>query len=378
MTSEILIMKNDTIVMAADSAVTIGNRKTHTGANKLFGLSDEPPMAMMIFGTATFGSISLETLIKEYKKQTDFRELDDIIQIKENFIEYLNNIQYKISDFDYKLALFKENLLMKLNFDSKENIIEYLNNYKDGEILPFLENNPSIDDELEDIKSALGNIDIDIIKKYLSIEFVESSSGMVIAGFNKNEFHPSYIYFDLITKYENKIITYDAESYINSEKNRIVPFAQDDVTNTFISEISNEFIDFLEYYINNYTNDCSNEIIELLIKKGFIDTKSMEKPLEGIKKINEENAEEFIKMIKNYKENKNKYISDGIGIVSTDALVTIAENLIESTSIKRKLDSNLDSVGGDIDIIIITRDGLTYDSKFDCNKKNCLQNKEKS
>lgn len=32
MTSEILIMKNDTIVMAADSAVTIGNRKTHTGA----------------------------------------------------------------------------------------------------------------------------------------------------------------------------------------------------------------------------------------------------------------------------------------------------------------------------------------------------------
>lgn len=96
MTSEILIMKNDTIVMAADSAVTIGNRKTHTGANKLFGLSDEPPMAMMIFGTATFGSISLETLIKEYKKQTDFRELDDIIQIKENFIEYLNNIQYKI------------------------------------------------------------------------------------------------------------------------------------------------------------------------------------------------------------------------------------------------------------------------------------------
>lgn len=187
MTSEILIMKNDTIVMAADSAVTIGNRKTHTGANKLFGLSDEPPMAMMIFGTATFGSISLETLIKEYKKQTDFRELDDIIQIKENFIEYLNNIQYTISDFDYKLTLFKENLLMKLNFDSKENIIEYLNNYKDGEILPFLENNPSIDDELEDIKSALGNIDIDIIKKYLSIEFVESSSGMVIAGFNKNE-----------------------------------------------------------------------------------------------------------------------------------------------------------------------------------------------
>ena len=83
-------------------------------------------------------------------------------------------------------------------------------------------------------------------------------------------------------------------------------------------------------------------------------------------------------MIKNYKENNYKCIFDGIGTVSIDVLVTIAENMVESTSIKRKLDSNLDSVGGDIDIIIITRDGLTYDSKIDCNKKKCCQNKEKS
>ncbi len=82
MTSEILIMNNENIIMGADSAVTIGNRKTHTGANKLFGLSDEPPMAMMIFGAATFGSISLESLIKDYKKQTNFKELDNILKIK--------------------------------------------------------------------------------------------------------------------------------------------------------------------------------------------------------------------------------------------------------------------------------------------------------
>ena len=49
MTSEILIMKNDTIVMGADSAVTIDNKKTHNGADKLFGLSNNPPMAIMIF-----------------------------------------------------------------------------------------------------------------------------------------------------------------------------------------------------------------------------------------------------------------------------------------------------------------------------------------
>ena len=378
MTSEILIMKNDTIIMGADSAVTIDNKKTHNGADKLFGLSNDPPMAIMIFGAATFGSISLESLIKDYKKQTDFKELDNMIKIKESFIEYLNNIQYKISDFDYKFALFKENLFKKLNFDSKENIIKYLNNYDDMEILPFLENNSSLDIEFKDISNILGSIDIGTLKKYLSMKLVESSSGIVIAGFNKNEFRPSYTYFDLITKYENKIIIYDSESYINSEENLIVPFAQADVTDTFISGINNDFIVFLKYYIYNYNDTYSNEIIKFLIKKGYTDIKTIEKQLEDIKKINEKNAEEFIKVIKNYKEINGDHVSKGVKDISTDDLVNIAENMIKSTSIKRKLDSDLNSVGGDIDIIIITRNGLNYESKTDCNKQKCCQNKEKS
>ena len=81
--------------------------------------------------------------------------------------------------------------------------------------------------------------------------------------------------------------------------------------------------------------------------------------------------------IKNYKEINGDYVSEGVKDVSTDVLVTIAENLIESTSLKRKLDSNLDSVGGDIDIITITQDGLVYGSKIDYNMKKCCQNKEK-
>lgn len=142
MTSEILIMTNDTIIMGADSAVTIDNRKTHTGANKLFGLSNEPPMAIMIFGTATFGSVSLESLIRDYRKQNNFKELEDILLIKKSFINYLNNISYEVTDFEYKLALFKENLLHRLDYTSNNDLSEFLYNYKDMEILPFLENNP--------------------------------------------------------------------------------------------------------------------------------------------------------------------------------------------------------------------------------------------
>lgn len=44
MTSEVLIMNKNAIVMAADSAVTVGNMKTYNGFNKLFMLSNDPPM----------------------------------------------------------------------------------------------------------------------------------------------------------------------------------------------------------------------------------------------------------------------------------------------------------------------------------------------
>ena len=89
MTSEILIMNKNAIAMAADSAVTVGNSKTYNGVNKLFMLSNDPPMGVMIFGSANFENIPLETLIKEYRKITNFKENNDIISIKNNFLDYL-------------------------------------------------------------------------------------------------------------------------------------------------------------------------------------------------------------------------------------------------------------------------------------------------
>ena len=42
MTSEVVIMNKNAIVMAADSAVTVGGTKTYNGVNKLLMLSNSP------------------------------------------------------------------------------------------------------------------------------------------------------------------------------------------------------------------------------------------------------------------------------------------------------------------------------------------------
>ena len=62
MTAELLIMNGNAIAMATDSAVTVGDIKTFNGANKLFMLSNDPPMGIMIFGNSDFNNFPMETL----------------------------------------------------------------------------------------------------------------------------------------------------------------------------------------------------------------------------------------------------------------------------------------------------------------------------
>ena len=69
MTSEILILTPSAVALAADSAVTIGNRKTYNGVNKLFMLSNDPPMGIMTYNLSDFSNVPFETIIKEFRHE---------------------------------------------------------------------------------------------------------------------------------------------------------------------------------------------------------------------------------------------------------------------------------------------------------------------
>ena len=59
MTSELLTMNKGAVALAADSAVTINGKKVRNGVEKLFKLSNDLPMGMMIFGNANFDNIPM-------------------------------------------------------------------------------------------------------------------------------------------------------------------------------------------------------------------------------------------------------------------------------------------------------------------------------
>ena len=72
-------MTPSAVAMAADSIVNINGNKTYEGVNKLFMLSKNPPMGIMIYNNANFISIPFETLIKyfRYKFEND-KSLDTV------------------------------------------------------------------------------------------------------------------------------------------------------------------------------------------------------------------------------------------------------------------------------------------------------------
>ena len=116
MTSEILLMNKNAIALASDSLVTIDGRKSYGGANKIFMLSNNPPMGVMIYGNGNFEGIPLETLINDYSDKTNFNQLDNIFDIKDDFLEYLGRVTPKT---DFKSLIEKNIQIFQQSVGSK-------------------------------------------------------------------------------------------------------------------------------------------------------------------------------------------------------------------------------------------------------------------
>ena len=116
MTSEILILTPSAVALAADSAVTIGNRKTYNGVNKLFMLSNNPPMGIMTYNLSNFSNIPLETIIKEFRDEIKKEDLTTVIEFRDKFIEFLDELvknELYVYSFDYSILHIQRNLQLK-------------------------------------------------------------------------------------------------------------------------------------------------------------------------------------------------------------------------------------------------------------------------
>ena len=372
-------MNKSAIAMAADSAVTVNGSKTYNGVNKLFMLSqDNPPMGMMIHGSADFEKIPMETLIKEYRKRTDFEEKEDIISIKDDFLEFLGK-NTPNSDFESMtesgLELFKP-LIVRQMENYEGSLVDFLKSRVTQDLPDFLNDYNQIikqyDNEFEEIipdyvEDEHHDEIVTLLKNIFFNYLMRMGTGIVISGFNTQDLFPSVVKFNICLNNSGKIEIVDYEELINYDGSGIFPFAQKDVINTFLtgidSTMENAIVELFSNFLDNHLEKIrvefnSNDEIKnnyLSLVNQILDDFSMNSDI---------GVEEFIRDIAKLKDNYAYPILNSVAVLPKEELANMVESLIRITSLKRKMDSNLETVGGDIDVSIISKgDGYIWKKK---------------
>lgn len=383
MTSEIMILTPNAIALATDSAITIDNRKIYNGTNKLFMLSNYPPMGIMTYNRARFFNIPFETIIKEFRNEISDKNIAKTIDFKDEFEKYLHKIPSKSpykESFDDKLMKFIEIVSNEYDTFGKNDFFNRLMNVMlPLDLIKIVQDNIQ-SKYIEKARIKFKNLcsqfkyadkEEDFIQRIFNLfifeMFVKSFTGVVLSGFDEDRLFPIAYSFKIFYLYDGEFICDDLEDYDILKKNIDVivkVFAQDDVIKTFLTGIDDEtrfhIVNFFKEINNNYTE----ELVNLINANKNIDENSKNEIFNEINTFNAKNKIlpiKFDNFIDEVKEKNSAPLFKSIGALPFDELSNLCESLIKVTSLKRKVQPDLETVGGDVDVAIITKgDGFIW------------------
>ena len=268
----------------------------------------------------------------------DFISLFKLNQFNINETQFENIIRSISSEWDYdSLGENSKILIEKLN-ENEETFIEVIPNYE------------NLDNPNEILK---------LFKKFFAYNKFSATTGVVIAGFNKDRLFPSYVEFKISYLFDD-IFTFKEEDYMNLIGNDVLvkPLAQDDVIDTFLGNMDKRTRNMLTGYVNSIHEMYGVYLKEAITNNSNLTEEEKQKFVNEISKIESANDllnnsfEEFLNQLKDQHANP---ILESISALPKEELSNLAESLIKITSLKRKVQPDLDTVGGPVDVAIITR-----------------------
>jgi hypothetical protein len=415
-TAEIAILNSKAVALAADSAVTINyGEKVYHSVDKLFELSHHHPVGIMFYGRDNFLGIPWETIIKMYREQLQNKSFHTIEQYGENFFLFLQDAKFDVTKDEKREMLFilealhielaviykqfseiKQETISEGNellpHDAK---IKQFNTQIERYLINRIENLPNnyvanFSDEdyyflLETYSAYIEkiiqeNFSKDMFKESwfktikaivcltLLKKFNKYKSGIVFAGFGEKEWLPSVVAYEVEGKINGKIkyrLIKEKTRSINEQVNAsIIPFAQVDMVDAFITGIDNKLETFYLSEIERFITNVSREAIKFLTNQF--------KEKEKLERIENKLFNELAKMYRIFNETitsfkEKQYIDPiiySVQVLPKKELAEMAETLVNLTSFKRKVSSTVESVGGPIDVAVITKgDGFVWIKK---------------
>ena len=400
MSAGICIMNRNAIAMAADSAVTVGDHAAiHNSANKLFSLSRVAPVGVIVYANASLMTVPIEIIVKQYKKQLGDRVFSKLNDYADDFLNYLKDksrfFRFDINEQSYVIQVFSD-LMRGLLGDYRINLNTEQN--KTGK--PLDENGLQKVAESA-IDSTIGFVDhiakrtdynfgeyiekkylgtfVELIKKDQNFQWLTDDQiqelckkscelydtdfdrggfvGVAIAGYGEEEIYPHLIHLHIGGVIDTKLKYSIIENVEISENTTasIAPLAQTDVMQTFLFGINDQFIKDLAQEIPKQIDGCLNSIDDNCFAPNK--KEDVHAQLYGV------TGKIIQHMTETAGNNYMRPIIQSVASLPIEELALLAESMINITSLRRKvaIDRNIGTVGGPIDVSIISKgDGFIW------------------
>lgn len=404
MTAEIAIINRSAVTLATDSAVTLsvhGQDKIYNCADKLFELSDQDPIGIMVYNNLEYMGIPFEVAIKKFRHQFANDHYVSVEAAAEAFFKYLQHdlapdpelqLKHARMHFDDLLdslkrafqrsavAAYRENRQeadLKALFSSivEEKIDEFealcvaecLEDISEDDVMAFYAE--TIDASIAQVidgaaldEGSRSNLRRVCVLSLMRDTYSEFLTGVVFAGFGEHEMFPALVAFELdgVVAGRLKRRKTDAVKTSRSEvMGEILPFAQREMVDRFLYGIDPRFETGIERFLRGTIEMAAEAVVTALAKP----TKATKGSLTAAIKVASETALKSWreKMVPLVKKRFMQEVQDMVYLMPKQELASLAEELINLTSVKRKFSSERESVGGPIDVAVISRiDGFVW------------------
>ena len=195
------------------------------------------------------------------------------------------------------------------------------------------------------------------IYDYVCSDFFYNGTGLIFVGYGTDDIYPSLIpiyisgIFDgnlryCYSKEENVIIS-------NENESAVLPFAQTDVMTTVMKGISPILLEKASEWEQAAVQQTKEKMIEAMKDAGIDDEMIAKVQQFDTKEINDQ----YSQQIQDFQQ--SEYIDgliDTVEAFGIEDMANLAESLIEITNLQRHITASDESVGGPVDVAVLTRD----------------------
>lgn len=404
MTAIVGVLNRRGVAFAADSAATLTTtmgRKISNNANKIFSLSKYHPVGVALYNNIDFMGVPWDSIIKQYRNSLKDKKYDslqdyvkpffafvrsyclkDLYANQSNYIKnltagYYKNIQAEVVSTvggklcDANAEIYFRAFIARLEKDIKtlgkeksEDFVGYklqdFEKYAKSDVDAVLSSilvHPKLPQDFR--KTFVEAFYSFVVQKghvYLNNDF----TGLVFFGFGDKDIFPSLIEYHVTYAIDNRIkYSFSQKQVIDNSNIAVIsPFAQSDVALTFVNAVDD---DLKRVFYNNYKQTVIGFIDEVVVQ--MKNAKAPQGLIDILNGLNiDKYASDYIKSMDGYiNQRYTKPLLVTISCLEKEDLADMAESLVRMTSLKRHVTNAEETVGGAVDVAIITKgDGFVW------------------